>query len=127
MGFPWKKFVEVAQIVGPAALTLAGVPAPLIPLVVHGITLAEAAAETQTPMTGADKKAVALDAVRTGLAGINAATGKTVVDEEQIGHVVGNAIDVAVAAVNAAKNIPVHSATPTAEQSTAAILEKARV
>jgi hypothetical protein len=109
----WERFTQVAQVLAPAALTLAGVPAGVIPLVVHGITVAEDAANGH-PMTGEQKKALALDVVQTGLAAVNVASGKAVFDVGEVSHVVSQGIDTAVAAVNAAQNVPVKSPKPAA-------------
>jgi hypothetical protein len=112
MGFSWRKFIEIAQIVGPAALTVAGVPAAVIPLVVHGITIAEETAakrDTDGKMTGQEKKALAMDVVQTGLSAVNATASKQLIDVDQISHVVSQGIDTTIEAINAAHNIPVHS------------------
>jgi hypothetical protein len=104
MSFSWSAFAKVAELVGPLALTAAGVPAGVIPLVVHGIQIAEAASDSG-PKTGADKKAIAMDAVQTGLNAVNAVKPGTL-DVPQLAVVVGNGIDETVAAIKAAKNIP---------------------
>lgn len=105
MGFSWAAFAKITELVAPIALQAAGVPVGLVPLVVHGIQLAENTANG-IPKTGAEKKAIALDAVVTGLNGVNAAKPGTV-NVDELTSVVSNGIDVAVSAVNAAKDIPI--------------------
>lgn len=105
MSFSWRSFANVAEIVGPIALQAAGVPAQYTTLVIHGIQIAEDASNGD-PKTGQEKKAIALDAIQTGLSAVNAAKPGTV-DINQLTDVVSNGIDEVVAAVNAAKNIPV--------------------
>lgn len=106
MGFSWGAFEKIAELVAPIVLSAAGVPAPLVPLVVHGIQLAESAGNGAVK-SGADKKAIAMDAILTGLNGVNTAKPGTV-DVGQLTAVISSGIDDTVAAVNAAKNIPVH-------------------
>jgi hypothetical protein len=101
MGFDWKAFAKLAEIIGPAALAAAGVPPAVIPLAVHGIQLAE-----KVGGGGVDKKATALDAVNTGIAAVNAASGKQVIDPAVV-DVVDEGIDAAVGAINAAKKQPI--------------------
>ncbi|SRR5258708_6861094 len=101
MGFNWRVFADVAKEVAPLALAAAGVPVGVIPLVVHGISIAE-----QVGGSSADKKATALDAVATGIAAVNAATGKQTIDPA-ITSVVDEGIDAAVGAINAAQKKPI--------------------
>src|SRR5258706_14523508 len=101
MGFDWKVFAKVAEEVAPLALLAAGVPPGVIPLVVHGIQIAE-----RVGGSGADKKATALDAVATGIAAVNAATGKQTIDPA-VTSVVDEGIDAAVGAVNAYQKKPI--------------------
>lgn len=101
MGFDWKAFAKVAEIVAPAALAAAGVPVGVIPLAVHGIQIAE-----QVGGGSADKKATALDAVATGIAAVNAATGKQTIDPA-VTSVVDEGIDAAVGAINAVQKKPI--------------------
>ena len=100
MGFDFHKFLKLAEIMAPIALASAGVPAGLIPLVTHGIQLAES-----HPGTGAEKKALALDAVTTGLAAVNAVKPGAV--DPDIVKVVDEGIDTAIGAINAAKHLPI--------------------
>lgn len=112
MSFPWAVFAKIAELVGPIAMSAAGVPPAVIPLVVHGIQIAEAAGPPKglaDAKTGAEKKALAMDAVQTGLNAVNAVRPGTV-DVTGIASVVSNGIDAAVAAINAAHDIPM---TPT--------------
>lgn len=106
MGFDWKAFAKIAELVAPIVLSASGVPVAIIPLAVHGIQLAETVGADKT---GPEKKAIALDAVVTGLNGVNAVKPGAV-DVAQLTDVVSNGIDETVAAINAAKNIPVHPA-----------------
>lgn len=97
MAFSWSTFVNIAKLVAPAALAASGVPPALIPVVVHGIAIAE-----QCPATGPEKKALVLDAVATAVAGINAVKPGAV--SETWPAVVGMGIDATVGAVNAIKH-----------------------
>lgn len=107
MGWDWRKFGQIVQVVAPITLGLAGVPPIITNLVVHGIQVAEQASEdTGVPKTGAEKKSIAMDAVVTGLNAVNAAKPGTV-DVAELTNVVSAGIDETIAAVNAAKNIPV--------------------
>ena len=100
MGFDFHKFLKLAQILAPIALASAGVPAALIPLVTHGIQLAES-----HPRTGAEKKATALEVVTTGIAAVNAVKPGAV--DPDIVKVVEEGIDAAVGAINAARHLPI--------------------
>lgn len=68
----------------------------LLPLIMHGIQTAEG----MKGATGAEKKAAALELVRTGLAGV-AAAGKHPLDEPSALAAVSHGIDATVAAINA--------------------------
>lgn len=68
----------------------------LLPLIMHGIQTAEG----MKGATGAEKKAAALELVRTGLAGV-AAAGKHPLDEPSALAAVSHGIDAVVASVNA--------------------------
>lgn len=110
MGFNSSGFARVAEVVAPIAMTMAGVPPGLIPLAVHGIQMAETLSQAKV-MTGAEKKAAAVNIVKTGLEALNVAKPNTV-DVTQLTGVVSSGIDTAIAAINAAKNIPVHTPNP---------------
>lgn len=99
MGFNFGKFLAIAQIVAPAALAATGVPAVLIPLVLHGIQLAESHPEK---LDGPAKKQFALDAVSTGVAAVNAVKPGAVSDSWPT--VVGAGIDATVGAIKAVQN-----------------------
>lgn len=106
----WKAFGQRAMFLAPILLPTLGVPAELINLVVHGVIVAEQAAHDHgdVPKTGAEKKEVAMELVKTGLKAVNAAKPGTV-DETQLLDAVSNGIDATVKGINAAKNIPAHS------------------
>ena len=109
MSFNLSAFAKLSELFAPIILAAAGKP-ELAPLVVHGIQIAEVAGASGDK-TGADKKAIAMDAVQTGLEAVNAARPGTV-NVDQLAVVVSNGIDETVAAINAAKNIPI-GPTPT--------------
>ena len=88
----WKGILNLAA---PFALSMSGVPVALVPLVMHGISVAE-----DLGGTGAEKKAKALDLVQTGAAAVNAATGKTYTDPALVTDTVSKGIDVAVQTTN---------------------------
>jgi len=95
----WKRFAAVAKVVAPAVLSvIPGVPAVLIPLIVHGITEAEGIPGA----TGAQKKDHVLAIVKDGLTVTNA-TGKVVIPTADVLTAVNGGIDAAVTAVNAVK------------------------
>lgn len=104
MGFNWRAFEKVAELVAGPILVASGVPPSLVPLVVHGIQIAEASTNGD-PKTGAEKKAIAMDAVQTGLSAINSAKPGTV-DTATLTDVVSSGIDVAIKAIKAGGNIP---------------------
>lgn len=105
MKFDLKKFGQALNMLGPAVLMLAGVPAPIIGMVIHGITVAESIKGA----TGAEKKAKVLELVRTSAttADMIVHPDVTDVDAEQITATVGNGIDAVIATINTVKNIPV--------------------
>lgn len=104
MRFDWRKFAKVAELVGPLALAAAGVPPTATALVIHGIQIAEQVGEAKG-LSGAQKKAIAMDAVTTGLAAVNAAKPGTINVSELTG-VVSDGIDLTVKAIQAGKHIP---------------------
>lgn len=71
----------------------------LLPLIMHGIQTAEG----MKGATGAEKKAAALELVRTGLTGVETATGKHPLDIPETAAAVENGIDAVVGMVNAVK------------------------
>ena len=87
-------FLSVLKAIAGPILQLSGVPPQLAPLVQHGIELAES-----HPGTGAEKKAIALDAVATGVAGVNAVKPGTI-DGAAVTAVVDQGIDMVVGTVN---------------------------
>lgn len=107
MSFSWSKFAQIAAAVGPVALAAAGVPPQITALVIHGIQVAEESTDG-TDKTGAEKKAIAMDAVTTGLEAVNAAKPGSV-DVAELTGVVSQGIDVTVSAIHAAKDIPTKS------------------
>lgn len=108
MAFDFEKFRQIALFVAPLVLPAFGVNPALTNLIVHGVTLAEAAANG-SPKTGAQKKALALEAVQTGLQIVNEAKPGAV-DVEQASSAVSDSIDAVIKAVNLAKNVPVKAA-----------------
>ena len=97
----WKSFGRLVEQLAPIALALTGVPPVLIPVVIHGIQVAE-----QFGGTGAEKKAKAIDLVTTAISGTNLAAGKQVVDPNAV-HAVSNGIDTVVGVVNLINKHPV--------------------
>lgn len=105
----WKHFTDIAKVVAPAVLSVVpGVPPVVIPLIVHGITEAEALPGA----TGAEKKAHVLALVNDGLMTANA-TGKVVIPTGDILASVSGGIDAAVTAVKAVKDSHKPEATNT--------------
>ena len=104
--FSWTAFEQIGAVVAPIILDSLGVPAAVTPLVIHGITLAE-----QAGGSGETKKSIAMDAVQTGLAAVNAAKPGTV-DANAISDLVSQGIDLTVAAINEGKNIPIKTGAP---------------
>jgi hypothetical protein len=107
MHFDFRKFTQAALFVAPILLPAFGVPAEAINIVVHGVLVAEHAANG-SPKSGADKKAIALDAIKTGLEAVNAARPGSVNVDEVLSAADGG-IDATVKGINAAKNIPAHT------------------
>ncbi len=71
----------------------------LLPLIMHGIQTAE----SMKGASGAEKKAKAIELVRTGLTGVETATGKHPLDIPETAAAVDNGIDAVVGMVNAVK------------------------
>lgn len=111
MGFSWSAFAAIGKLVAPIILASVGVPPALTPLILHGIELAELAGHHDSHVTGAQKKAIAMDAISTGLAAVNAAKPGTV-DTAAVTGLVSQGIDLTVAAINEGKNIPVQPVPP---------------
>jgi len=105
MSFDFSGFFKILELVAPSVAAAAGVPPFLVPLVAHGIQIAEKATESNPTITGADKKAIALDAVATGIAGINAVKPGTV--DPNVTAVVDEGIDAVVGAINAVQKKPI--------------------
>ena len=97
----WKSFGHLVEQLAPIALALTGVPPVLIPVVVHGIQVAESFGGT-----GAEKKEKAITLVTTAILGTNIAAGKQILDPNAI-HAVSNGIDTVVGVVNLVKKQPV--------------------
>jgi hypothetical protein len=100
----WRKFVKIAELVGPIALAAAGVPPTATALVIHGVQIAEQIGQAKG-LSGAEKKAIAMDAVTTGLAAVNVAKPGTI-NIPELSGVVSDGIDLTVKAIQAGKNIP---------------------
>jgi hypothetical protein len=96
-----KWFNAILQL-APVIMPLAGVPAALVPLIMHGMIVAQHLPGAD----GATKKAYVLDLVSTGAATTNAAVGHTLIDPVQATGAVSQGIDATIAAVNLAHNIP---------------------
>lgn len=110
MSFDWRKFAQIVEVVAPITLAAAGVPSQFTSLVVHGVQIAQAAEqEGAGPKTGSEKKSIAMDIITTGLSAVNAVKPGTV-DVSQLTSVISSGIDDTIAAVKAAKNIPVKPA-----------------
>ena len=97
------KWLDLVKNLAPLILaSVPGVPAVIVPAVIHGILTAE-----QIPnATGAQKKAYVLDLVQTGLETTNSAAGKQVIETASTVAAVSSGIDATVNAINA-----VHSVT----------------
>lgn len=103
----WKNFGRILEQIAPIALAIVpGIPPVLIPVIVHGIQTAESIGGT-----GPEKKAKAMDLVKTGILAANLTAGKTVIDPNVI-HVVSNGVDTVVGVVNA---IQAHPISPDAD------------
>lgn len=112
MTFNLYAFVEILKTLGPFVLAATGVPAALIPLIVHGIELAEGgkAAFSGVTASGATKKAYVLDAVDTVLSSINAGKPGTVVPG--YAAAVSGGIDATVAVINLIRAQQANNAQP---------------
>lgn len=96
----FRDFLTVMKFLAAPALLAVGVPAALVPVVMHGLELAEV-----SHGTGAEKKALALDTVRTGIAAVNAVRPGTL--DANIVSVVDDGIDATVGAINAITKRPI--------------------
>lgn len=103
--FDLKQFGRAVQMLGPAILTLAGVSPVMIGLATHAIVVAEGIKGA----TGAEKKAAALELIRTGATAADALVHPDVqdVDVEQITATVSQGIDAVLTTVKTVENIPV--------------------
>lgn len=110
MTFSLEKFKQIALFVTPLILPAFGVDPTLTNLIVHGITVAETALDG-APKSGAQKKALALEAVNTGLSIVNQAKPGAV-DVSQGSAAVSGAIDAVIQAINFGQNIPVKVPAP---------------
>lgn len=98
----FKKWLRAITQLAPIILPLAGVPPQLVPLVLHGMVVAE-----HLPgATGAEKKMYVMDLIQTGAATTNAAVGHTLIDPDQVTEAVSAGIDATVKTVNLVHNIP---------------------
>jgi hypothetical protein len=99
MHFNLSAFLKVANLVVGPVLAASGVPTALIPIVQHGLADAELASSNRdVPLTGAEKKAIVMDAVATGIAGVN--TVKPNAISSDVVPTVSQGIDVAVSTIN---------------------------
>jgi hypothetical protein len=105
MTFDWRKFVQIAEAIAPMTLAAAGVPPALTGLVIHAVSVAQQTTDG-VEKTGPEKKALAMSIIQDGLSAVNVARPKTF-DVPQLTTVVSQGVDVTIAAINAAKNIPV--------------------
>jgi uncharacterized iron-regulated membrane protein len=96
------KWLSLIAQLAPIILPVTGVPAALVPLVLHGMTIAEHISGA----TGAQKKAAALELIQTGATAANTAAGRTLVDVDSLTSVVSQGIDTTIASVNLVHNIP---------------------
>lgn len=103
MHFDLKKFEQVALLVAPMVLPAFGVPAEAVSLVTHGIVIAEHIGNGD-PKSGPEKKAIAMDAIRTGLESVNVAKPGTV-DVAQVLDAADKGIDATIVGIKTAKNI----------------------
>lgn len=76
-------------------MVIPGMPAVLVPVIVHAIQEAE-----QTAASGTDKKAHALAVVTDAITAVNTVKGKPVINPEIVQTVVSPGIDTAVGVVN---------------------------
>lgn len=105
MGSLLTTWLNLIETIGPYVLAaIPGVPAAVIPAVVHEIQVVEGL--FTTPQSGAQKKASVLDAISTGLGIATAAAGKQIIDPTSTLAAVSSGIDATVNAINA-----IHSVT----------------
>ena len=96
MAFNWKSILHTISAIAPVVMAVAGVPPMLIPVITHGMALAEG---THTISgSGAEKKAHVLLDVSNAIAGINAVKPGLIPPETV--DVVSQAIDTTIAAIN---------------------------
>lgn len=100
-------FKQALLFTAPIMLPAFGVPGEVVNMAIHGILTAEQAGQGD-PKGGAQKKAIALEIVRTGLEGFNAVKPGTI-DVPQVLEAVDGGIDATLQGINAAKNIPMHT------------------
>lgn len=101
----WKKFEQAVFFVAPLVLPAFGVPPAAVNIVSHSILVADSISNGD-PKTGAEKKAIAMDAIKTGLDAVNLAHPGAV-DTAQVLDAASGGIDATIKAVKAAENIPV--------------------
>ena len=95
MGFTWKSLFHTISAIAPVVMAVAGVPPMLIPVITHGIAMAEG---THT-ISGAEKKAHVLLDVNAAIAGINAVTPGLIPLNATV-LLVDKAIDTTIAVLN---------------------------
>ena len=102
-----KRFFDILKILGPVTLMLVpGVPPLLIPVIIEGIRRAEVLGDSEG-LTGAQKKASAMELVSLGVLGVNTGAGKVVVDPLLIENAVSLGIDATVATIKVIEGTPV--------------------
>ena len=97
------KWQDILKILGPAILAINPRTAPIAPLVIAGIEVAEAI----PGKTGPEKKALVLELVRIGASGTNLVAQRDVINPTDTASVVGSGIDTVIGAINL-----VHRAQP---------------
>ena len=108
MGFKagFSKFINAAEYVLSPTLMAVGVRPILVPIIMHGMKIAETSLNDDgSPKSGAQKKALVLDAVSTGITGINTVKPNTV--DPDVVKVVDEGIDTAVGVINAITKKPI--------------------
>lgn len=100
----FKQFAQALSVLGPAILSVAGIPPSVITLVVHGISVAESIPSASGP----EKKAKVLDMVKTSLTVGDALVHPDVqdLDVDQIVATTSHGIDTVIDTIHAVANIP---------------------
>lgn len=92
------KWLDVLKVLAPAILAVVPGAQPFIPLVVAGMTIAE---ETGKP--GADKRVIAVEAVKIGAQAANTIAKRDVVPVDQAVAIADSTIDTIVGVTNLVK------------------------